>query len=296
MLDQMKSLGYNCIRLPFSNDVLRAQKQPNGIDFQLNPQLAGLSALQIMDKVVEGAGRRGMRVVLDRHRPDSSAQSPLWYSPTCSEAQWMADWESLARRYQNNPAVVAVDLHNEPHGSATWGDGNAATDWRLAAQKAGNRILQINPNLLVVVEGVERAGGTSYWWGGNLKGVRQFPVSLQIPGRVVYSTHDYATSVFRQNWFDAANYPSNLEGIWDDHWGYLLKENIAPVLVGEFGSTLQSQTDQIWLRSLVSYLKSRGASFTYWCWNPNSGDTGGILLDDWKTVDRRKQDLLAPLL
>jgi len=30
--------------------------------------------------------------------------------------------------------------------------------------------------------------------------------------------------------------------------------------------------------------------------NPNSGDTGGIYLDDWKTLVQRRLTLLAPLL
>lgn len=296
MLDQIKDLGYNCLRIPFSNDLLRNTHQPNGINFGLNPQLVGLSGLQILDKVVEGAERRGLKIILDRHRPDSNGQSELWYSPSCSEEQWLADWETLARRYKDRPAVVAMDLHNEPHGAASWGDGNVATDWRLAAQKAGNRILQVNPNLLIIVEGVEIAGGSSYWWGGNLKGARQHPVALQVANRLVYSSHDYATSVFRQSWFDSPNYPANLEAIWDAHWGYLVKEGIAPVLVGEFGTTLHSETDRLWLQTLSDYLGRNRMSFTYWCWNPNSGDTGGILQDDWQTVDTRKHDLLAPLL
>ena len=45
----------------------------------------------------------------------------------------------LARRYLGNDTVIGFDLHNEPHGSATWGDNNTATDWRLAAERAGER-------------------------------------------------------------------------------------------------------------------------------------------------------------
>jgi endoglucanase len=39
MPDQVKGLGYNVIRLPFSNDMLRPEAKPNGINYQLN--LAG---------------------------------------------------------------------------------------------------------------------------------------------------------------------------------------------------------------------------------------------------------------
>jgi endoglucanase len=76
-------------------------------------------------------------------------------------------------------------------------------------------------------------------------------------------------------------------------WGYLVKEGISPVLVGEFGAKLEGdETERVWLQTLVKYLKDNGISYTYWSWNPNSGDTGGILADDWITVKTEKMDVL----
>jgi aryl-phospho-beta-D-glucosidase BglC (GH1 family) len=296
MLDQMATLGYDTLRIPFSNEALRSGSVPNGIDFSKNPDLVGKSAVQILDLLVAKAGQRGIRIFLDRHRPDASAQSDLWYTSAVSEEQWIADWEMLARRYKGNPVVIGADLHNEPHGRATWGSGQTTTDWRLAAQRAGNRILAANPDWLIIVEGVESVNGQSYWWGGNLRNAGSYPVTLNVPNKVIYSSHDYATSVFNQSWFSAPDYPANLPGVWDANWGYLLKGNIAPVLIGEFGTRYTSSVDQVWLRELVKYIGDNGASFTYWCWNPNSGDTGGILKDDWTTVDTVKQAVLTPLL
>ena len=73
MMDQMVSLGFNTIRLPFSSDMLMRPATPNGIDFSKNPDLAGLTALQIMDKIVDYAGQIGLRIILDHHRSDSGA-------------------------------------------------------------------------------------------------------------------------------------------------------------------------------------------------------------------------------
>ena len=114
MLDQIKTLGYNTIRLPFSNQLFDAGSTPNGIDFSKNPDLQGLSGIQIMDKVVAYAGQKGLRIILDRHRPDSAAQSALWYTSAYSEQRWINDWKMLATRYNNNPTVIGGDLHNEP--------------------------------------------------------------------------------------------------------------------------------------------------------------------------------------
>ena len=52
----------------------------------------------------------------------------------------------LAGHYKGNPLVIGGDLHNEPRGQATWGDGNEKTDWRLAAERAGNAVLKANPD------------------------------------------------------------------------------------------------------------------------------------------------------
>ncbi len=303
MLDQMKSLKYNTLRLPFSSQLFDAGSTPNSIRFDLNPDLQGLNGIQIMDKIIAYAGQIGMKVVLDRHRPDSGAQSALWYTAQYPESRWISDWRMLATRYLGNTAVIGADLHNEPHGiqgggGSTWGTGSMTTDWRLAAERAGNAILAINPNWLIIVEGIDNFNNDGYWWGGNLQGAAQFPVRLNVANRLVYSPHDYATSVFPQPWFDDPSFPNNMPAIWDRMWGYIHKNNIAPVLLGEFGTTLRDPRDRVWLTNLMAYTGTGvgGMNFTFWSWNPNSGDTGGILNDDWTTVNQDKQNILNPYL
>lgn len=298
MLDQIKAQGYNTIRLPYSNQLFDAGSMPNGIDFAQNPDLAGLTGLQVMDKIVAYAGGIGLRILLDRHRPDAAGQSELWYTAQYDEARWIHDWTMLASRYKGNTTVIGADLHNEPHGSACWGCGDLARDWRLAAERAGNAILAVNPDWLIVVEGVETYAGQNYWWGGNLAGAGSAPVRLDVANRLVYSIHDYPASVHAQPWFSAPDYPANLPALWDATWGYLHRTGAAPVLVGEFGTKLATTSDQQWLTALANYLGSGvdGIHWTYWSWNPNSGDTGGILKDDWQTIDAAKQAYLVPLM
>jgi endoglucanase len=53
--------------------------------------------------------------------------------------------------------VVGFDLRNEPRPDETnglmptWGSGLESNDWKLAAQTAGDEILGINPNVLIIV-------------------------------------------------------------------------------------------------------------------------------------------------
>lgn len=295
-LDQIKQLGYNSLRIPFCSQMFDSGSMPNSIDQNSNPDLVGLTPIQILDKVVAGAKARGLKIILDRHRPDSGGQSVLWYTSQYSEDRWISDWKMLAMRYLGDSTVIGCDLHNEPHDTATWGDGNMATDWRAAAERAGDAILSVNPQLLIIVEGIQNYAGTSYWWGGNLRGAGSAPVNLSVKNRVVYSAHDYPSSVSDQTWFHDATYPNNLPSVWHDAWGYLVDQNVAPVWVGEFGTTLMTDSDTKWLDSMASYIQNKKLNFAFWCWNPDSGDTGGILEDDWMTVNQNKQSVLQPLL
>ena len=310
MMDQMKSLGFNTIRLPYSDQLFDPASTPNGIDFSKNPDLIGKSGIEVMDRIVSYADQIGLWVILDHHRSDagnSASDSGLWFSQAFPEQVWIDNLTMLAARYAETASVVGIDLHNEPHGPATWGDGSA-TDWRLAAERAGNAVLAVNPQLLIIVEGIERAASGSYWWGGNLSNAGEHPVRLNVENRLVYSPHDYPASVYAQPYFSDPAYPANLPEVWDANWGYLFREGIAPVMLGEFGSTLETASDQAWFASMLDYLAGdldgdggsdlaagvQGISWTYWSWNPNSGDTGGILADDWQTpIDAKLAGLSA---
>ena len=90
--------------------------------------------------IIAYAGSKGLKIILDNHslQPTTNGESNgYWFSSTRSEAQWIADWQTLARRYANNPTVIGADLYNEPTG--TWGTGDQ-DDWARAAKAAGDAI------------------------------------------------------------------------------------------------------------------------------------------------------------
>ncbi len=310
MIDQMAAEGFNTIRLPYASEALHSTAAPNGIDFSKNPELQGLTSLQIMDAVIAYAGQQGMRVILDHHRSGygtGTSGNGLWYEGQYTEDAWVADWQMLAERYSDDPTVIGMDLHNEPH-NGTWG-GGGATDWARAAERAGNAVLAVNPDLLVFVEGVGTYQGQSYWWGGNLMGVADRPITLDVPDRVVYSPHDYPNSVYAQPWFSGADFGAALPAKFRQMWGYIYEEGIAPVYIGEFGTKLSDPKDVVWFEAITSYISgdldndgtidipagTEDISWTFWSWNPNSGDTGGILADDWLTVNENKMAYLTAI-
>ncbi|NLE02987.1 MAG: glycoside hydrolase family 5 protein [Fibrobacter sp.] len=318
MLRQVKSMGFNCIRIPFCNSMLRDGAKVRSINFYgedpyyqrdknlMNCELAGLTPIQIMDEIISYAGKLGLAVILDNHsrEPDGYMEERLWYTKVTSEQQWIDDWVMLAKRYNNNHAVIGFDLNNEPHGKikdggASWGTGNTLSDWNTAAQKCGNAILAVNSNVLIIIEGVEQVGSTSYWWGGNLRGVATHPIVLSKKEKLVYSPHEYGPEVFQQPWFDDSAFPDNMEAIWDQSFGFISRLNIAPLFIGEFGiNDMKSYNNKagIWFTRFLKYMADHSLSWTFWSLNPNSGDTGGMLKYDWVSIEQWKLDALKPWL
>jgi len=323
IVDGIKASGYNVIRLPFSNDVVEHPVVPAAVGFYgqdgpVNTDLKGLDSLGVMDHIIDYAGQIGLKVNLDDHRSEagnSAEQNGLWHTPEYPESAWVNDWTTLARRYGDNPAVIGADLRNEPHtpaggeygDGATWGTGNPATDFRLAAQKAGNAILAVNPHWLISVEGIsdyvsDDGVADSDWWGGNLQGVKEHPLTLDVPDQLAYSPHDYGPSEFPQSWFNSQTTYDSLTAVWQKNWGYLADEDIAPVWVGEFGvpnadvaGTAPGSEGQ-WFSSLVEYLKNKPQlGWTYWALNGE--DRYGLLDSQYRSTpdSAAKQALLATI-
>ena len=268
MLAQIKTNGFNTIRMPFSLEMLESPTT-SGIDYGggKNAELQGKTPQQVMDIIIAEAGRQGLMIILDNHSTtDDSFMHPLWYGlGGYTEDDWVAAWSKLATRYANTPNVIGADLKNEPHGEATWGTGGA-NDWRRAAERGGNAVLAKAPNWLIVVEGIEGpvAGGQQldrHWWGGNLEGVRNNPVRLSVPNRVVYSPHEYGPGVFAQPWFSDPNMAAILADRWQKGFGYIKEQGIAPILIGEFGAK-NVGTDTVegrWINQFATYIEHRAA-------------------------------------
>jgi endoglucanase len=315
ILQTIKNNGYNTVRIPFSNQMVESPIVPGYIQYTngsgpINTDLQGLNSLQILDAIVAQAGQTGLRVILDNHRSEagnSAEASGLWYTDAYPESAWLSDWTALAARYKGNTTVIGMDVRNEPHnansGGSCWSCGTAANDWHLAAARAGNAILAVNPSLLIFVEGTDAIGNDYYFWGGQLAGVASAPVTLNVANQLVYSAHDYGPKEYPQPWFNGASYTS-LVSVWSSHWGYIAQQGIAPVWVGEFGtpntdSDAQDTTSGSqgqWFSGLVQYLTATPAiNWTYWALN---GEDAYGLLDsayDATPVDALKQQKLASI-
>ncbi|MEU6024306.1 cellulase family glycosylhydrolase [Micromonospora sp. NPDC047134] len=328
---QMAQRGINIVRVPISTQLLLEWKagqaiRPN-VNTYVNPELEGMNNLQVFDYWLQLCEKYGLKVMLDVHsaEADNSGHTyPVWWKGTITSELFYQGWEWVTARYRTNDTIVAMDIKNEPHGTpndpqrAKWDSSTDQDNFKYACETAGRRILAINPNLLILCEGIEvypRPGATwnspntnpdrspNYfynWWGGNLRGVAEHPVDLGAhQDQLVYSPHDYGPLVFEQPWF-AGDFDreSLTNDVWRPNWFYIHEQNIAPLLVGEWGGRLgQDARQDRWMAALRDLMIDNGIHHTFWCLNPNSGDTGGLLLDDWNSWDETKYNqMLKPAL
>lgn len=72
----------------------------------------------------------------------------------------------------SNDRITTTTIHTNTNSIATWGKGNARTDWNVFAQRAVRHLAEKVPEFegVFFVEGVEgRPWDTkhAFWWGGE---------------------------------------------------------------------------------------------------------------------------------
>lgn len=291
-LAQLKSLGFNALRVPLSPESIN----PGFASESWTNRGAIDTGREHFEALLAEAKRAGMYLLLDVHTCGSAVghekNGPA--DPRCTGYgvdPWLADLATLAELAKDYaPWVLGIDLFNEPYGLQY-------PEWAELAARGGRVVLEHNPNILLFVEGVGNAGyrGTyGVFWGENLSDVRTQPIDLPA-SRLVYSPHVYGPSVFDQPYFGTSDFPDNMPAVWDEHFGFLFDGEHA-VVPGEFGGHYDGP-DKVWQDAFVGYLLAKESrSAFYWCLNPNSGDTGGLLESDWRTVNEDKLALLQRLM
>jgi len=81
-MQQMVAEGFNAIRIPFSLQSLATDSMPTDINYSINPQLAGLNSMGVLDAIVTEAGKLGLKIILDdANSVAGSGPNPdgLWY-------------------------------------------------------------------------------------------------------------------------------------------------------------------------------------------------------------------------
>lgn len=319
--------GFNLIRVPISAELINnwaAGEYPKAnYNNAYNEELNQMNSLEIFEYFLKLAEDNGLKVMLDIHSANTDASghnANLWYTDRVSEDQYYAALEWAADRYKKNDTIIAFDLKNEPHGkpnegdsAAIWNDSKAKNNWKNTAETAAAKVLAKNPNVLIMVEGTEiyprdikkngdykSTNNDDYyfnWWGGNLRGVKDYPIDLgKYQDKLVYSPHDYGPTVYQQPWFEGTyTYESLMKDCWRDNWFYIHEGKTAPLLIGEWGGFM-TEPNLTWMTYMRKLISENHLNHTFWCFNANSGDTGGLVLDDFTTWDEEKYGFVKEVL
>lgn len=249
--DIMKEMGANIVRIPYTMEWIYEEDYLYRIDLQ-----------------IQWCKEREMYVILDMHRPIHKYQKGF----PSNQTYWMQQWMFVAERYKNEDTVIGVDLWNEPR-DVSWGK------WRDAAQNCARLIHSVNPKLLIIVEGVG--------WGWDLLGVQTNP--LDEPN-VVYSPHIYPYPLSRLDWsylYKDGEYEAGYLLLRDyirRNWEPILEQELAPVLVGEFGTPIYEEHNLVWFTDLLDTMHELDMDYIAWVlYGSDRPRDCALLKPDWET-------------
>jgi len=308
--ETIAGLGFNSVRFPFSVWMTEQTAPVPKQYIAANPDLYGSTPMEVYDACVAALTDAGLIVIPNCHMLyggwccSEDDNNGLWFNDNWPAERFMTAWKSIATRYAANPLVAAMDIANEPRRatvggkrvSPLWGSGSE-TDFALMYTTVGNLIHEIDPDPLIICEGLNYAA--------DLSGVARNPVRLDRAGKAMYSLHDYP-------WFHPAH--QGRESFFrqmHSAGGYILANQIAPLWVGEFGNDMRSSANfglepssgdaGGWWNNFHAWLTDSDAD---WCWWPINGthtkgttpvtnqiqhswgdrEVYGILAEDWTTI------------
>ncbi|MGH3430608.1 MAG: glycoside hydrolase family 5 protein, partial [Mycobacteriales bacterium] len=232
----LASLGLNCLRLPvnyrhFEDDMAPFELKENGF--------------RVLDRAIARAASRDLYTIIDLHALPGF-QNQHWHCDNPTHWAFFWDhkhfqdrvvnlWEVIAHRYRDNPWVAGYNLMNEP---------SDATGQRIRPyyERLRDAVRAIDADRILFVE-------------GNMFS-SDFSIFGEVWPNTVYSFHYYPRSV----WVDGGPYPGVTGGQFIDRSvveretlrrTQFMRENGAPIWLGEFGAVFAGAEDVVATRYMV---------------------------------------------
>jgi len=252
--DTIESWNANVVRIPFKKSWWDTNK----------PTDDGMLYREKIAQAVMWGSERGIYTIIDMHWWDDNN----YLIPMPSDVEdWIKTWEEIAHTYKNDHSVL-FDIWNEPHsisGSMWWPEAQECVD-RIRSTGAQNLIL------VGVLNYSHDARLVEYL--GPIKGEN-----------IVYSCHLYPHE------FDGSDDVSVVKNkLTDLGWKYILDNNIAPVIIGEFGANFYKTEEVEFMKAMCRIANGQEnndgtdwtMSFIAWWFIPYP-EEHALVYDDWET-------------
>ncbi len=160
-LAHIRLAGFNAVRVSWTDASLRSP-----------------SDMTAYHRLVGAAGAAQLRIIFDHHQNEGTKSAAwacagqqvngLWFDSgpgtdgtngcgdkgTITAEAFKQNSAAFARIWAGNPTVIGFDLDNEPvNRRITWGDGGLFDIHKMATE-VGNAIQEVNPDALIIVEGM----------------------------------------------------------------------------------------------------------------------------------------------
>jgi hypothetical protein len=219
--------------------------------------------LILVDEGVRLAQKFDLYVIIDWHSIgnllEEKFQDPSYRT---SMKETLEFWETMAKRYRDNPVVAFYELYNEPtisgdqFGTMTW------AQWKMAQEQIIERIRKFDKDTIVLVAGFD--------WAYDLTPIREDPFTAP---NLAYVSHPYPQKR-DPPW----------EEKWESDWGFVAEKY--PVILTEIGFCLENErgahipviSTEEYGKSITEYTEKKGISWVLWVFDPNWSP---MLFWDW---------------
>ncbi|PTX98427.1 cellulase family glycosylhydrolase [Opitutus sp. ER46] len=249
-IDYYKARGFQLIRVPF-----RWERIQRALNVPLHdPDLAEL------DRVLDQADKRGLRVILDLHNygrryEPTTDTSYVIGSAEAPRAAYADLWQRLATHFQGRACLWAYGIMNEPHGQGEY-------TWKDTAQVAVDAIRSVDAAHTILIPG-EFFSNAWYWntYSADLIGI------VDPANNLVFEAHQY----FDDN--HSGKYDQTYDG--EGATATIGVERVTPFVnwcqannvrgfIGEFGVPRTDARWNVTLQNFMTYLAANGIGGTYW--------------------------------
>ncbi|KAJ4977557.1 hypothetical protein NE237_008337 [Protea cynaroides] len=245
IVQRISSMGFNCVRLTWAlymatdesySTNMTVQQMFHNLNLndvlvgiaQKNPDILDLVIVDAFKHVLDWLGKYKVMVIVDNHisKPgwccNEKDGNGFFNDPDFDPDVWIRGLAQMAIWVKDLPYVVGMSLRNELRGPRENVD-----DWFRYMERGASAVNAINPNVLVILSGLN--------FDNDLSFLRDKKPVIEFQGKLVFELHWYSwtdNSIWSHNSNKACNIA--LRARYNGGGGFLVDQGF-PLFISEFG-------------------------------------------------------------